>query len=186
MACEAAKRGETPLPDADSPSLSRRDSAAKPRVTRQRYPGKAPAQTYPERVLHSLEFPIRLRPVKIRMRTQNKRPLPKKGPAQQEVLSDAPQTAFATFTSRSAAMMLSSTESAMFTGLRRPIDSRYVYEVSCRVRAKSYPRKHFCPHSPHVNGSPVHRQADDSTIGFTARNKDYHKLSKVPMSSLVL
>lgn len=34
-------------------------------------------------------------------------------------------------------------------------DSRYAYGVSCRVRAKSYPRDSIEPHSPQVNGSPA-------------------------------
>ncbi len=68
----------------------------------------------------------------------------------------------------------------MFTEHRCPIDSRYVYEVSCRVRAKSYPRSRVRFHSPHVNGSPVHRFPGDSTSGVSARNKDYHKKRLVP------
>lgn len=54
--------------------------------------------------------------------------------------------------------------------------SRYVYGVSCRVRAKSYPRKHDRFHSPRVIGSPVPlRYGREFDVGFAATGIDYLK-----------
>ncbi len=48
------------------------------------------------------------------------------------------------------------------------VDSHYVYGVSCRVRAKSYPSRPCGHHSPLSYGSPVSELPQRSTIGFAA------------------
>ena len=112
-------------------------------------------------------------------------PLLEGGPAQQEVLNRSTRYSFHPVGAKrrhrfqEQAEPLSATSANVYMpalpGQHRPsspetrdrvepYDSRYVYGVSCRVRAKSYPKRIRTPLFTPLDGSPVPSVSRDSTV----------------------